>query len=474
MQDLISLGLDIGTSTTQLVFSRLHIANRAGAWAVPELVIDRRELLYESPVRFTPLRSDTVIDAEAIRALVDEEYRAAGMDKAQVKTGAVIITGETARKENAAQVLQALSGCAGDFVVATAGADLESRLAARGAGADQYAAQHRCPLIHIDIGGGTSNFAVFDGEQLLDVGCLNVGGRLVKLDEAGTVTYVSPVLRGLCTLQPGQRPAQAELEAVAALLARALEQAAGLAAPEDIPPQLITTRLPTLPMGQAVLSFSGGVGALLEQPEAHPPLEFGDLGVLLARAIARSRLMQGPVRLCPDAIRATVIGAGSHTTQLSGSTIVLQDVRLPLRSIPVVCLPPEQAALPPEQLARAIEDRVAAMADESGPQTVALALDGEPSPSFARICQLARGIAAGLQAQRARGEPMIVLTRCDMAKALGHAILCELDAPAPLACLDGLSPGPGSYLDLCEPVPGASALPVVIKTLILGESTISS
>ena len=51
-----------------------------------------------------------------------------------LRTGAVIITGETARKENANEVLEALSDLAGDFVVATAGPDLESILAARGAG----------------------------------------------------------------------------------------------------------------------------------------------------------------------------------------------------------------------------------------------------------------------------------------------------------------------------------------------------
>lgn len=467
METLLSLGLDIGTSTTQLVFSRLHITNRAAAWNAPEIVIADKEVLYRSSIHFTPLRSDSVIDADAIREWVDAEYRSAGMERTQIKTGAVIITGEAARKENAAQVLQALSGYAGEFVVATAGADLESVLAARGAGADRYAAVHNCPLIHMDIGGGTSNFAVFDCETLLDTACLNVGGRLVRLTPDRIVTYISPVLKGLCALKPGDLATETALQPLIDLLVGALEAAAGLRPADTIAPQLITNRMPQLPATGAVLSFSGGVGALLERPEQMSPFAFGDIGVLLARGIFRSNLMQHKVRISPDAIRATVIGAGSHSTQLSGSTILFQNVPLPLRDLPMVCLPQAVTQLAPQQMADAIAAHMARMADESGEQPVALAFDGENNPSFERICTLAEGILTGMLPRIRHGAPLVVLTRADMAKALGHALLCRMKPPQRLVCLDGLSPAPGAYLDIAEPIAGGSALPVVIKTLVL-------
>ena len=141
-EELLSVGIDIGTSTTQLILSKLTLENRAAPFTVPQVAIGEREVLYRSHIHFTPLLSDTVIDAEGVRAIVGEEYRKSGYDKSQVDTGAVIITGETARKENAKEVLSALSAFAGDFVVATAGPDLESILAARGAGTDQYSKEH--------------------------------------------------------------------------------------------------------------------------------------------------------------------------------------------------------------------------------------------------------------------------------------------------------------------------------------------
>ena len=159
-ETLKSVGIDIGTSTTQFVVSDLTLENRANPFSVPQVAITNRAVTYRSGIHFTPLRSDTVIDAAGVRDIVAEEYEKAGLRREEVQTGAVIITGETARKENAREVLAALSDFAGDFVVATAGPDLESILAARGAGADQISRERRCRLLHLDIGGGTSNLAL--------------------------------------------------------------------------------------------------------------------------------------------------------------------------------------------------------------------------------------------------------------------------------------------------------------------------
>ena len=213
-ETILSVGIDIGTSTTQLIISRLTLVNQAAPFTVPRIAITDKEILYRSKIYFTPLRSDTVIDTEKVREIVDAEYRASGFERSQIQTGAVIITGETARKEIAREVLQALSGYAGDFVVATAGPDLESILAARGAGADQYSKEHHCSVLHFDIGGGTSNMSLFDHGELIATGCLNVGGRLLKFDASGRLTYCSPVLAGRFPLEVGTVPSHQTLQAV--------------------------------------------------------------------------------------------------------------------------------------------------------------------------------------------------------------------------------------------------------------------
>ena len=379
------MGLDVGTTSTQMIVSRLRIENRASEFAVPDLVIADREILYESPVHFTPLRSETLVDGEALRTLLLEEYRHAGLTRETVDTGAVIVTGETSRKENAREVAQALSGLAGDFVVATAGPDLESELAARGSGAVAYSAETGKTVLHMDIGGGTANLCLIRGGEIAATGCLNVGGRLLKLDKLGAVTYVSPVLGDLWGLPPGSRPSQADIDALCARLAQALEAAAGLTQADALLRQLTTEGTRPLPLNtpgeEITLSFSGGVADCIAKD--FPPDAFGDIGPSLGRAIRESKLCKPGYRLGTQTIRATVIGAGCHTTALSGSTVFCRDVVLPLQNLRAVCLSPrEQAALPahlPEKL-RAAEGQAI------------VALPGLPAPGYAQICALAEAL----------------------------------------------------------------------------------
>ena len=232
-ETLLSVGIDLGTTTTQLVFSRLTVRNEGSAFSVPNYTVAAREVLRRSAVHFTPLRSERELDAEAIARIVDAEYAAAGIDRRAVQTGAVIITGETARRENARAVLEALSGYAGDFVVATAGPALESALAGRGAGAADYAQAHACTVVNLDIGGGTTNIARFTNGALTDTACLNVGGRLVKLEPDGRVTYVSPVLRPFVPYAPGDRLTPQDLAPTVALLTEILEEALGFRPVQD-------------------------------------------------------------------------------------------------------------------------------------------------------------------------------------------------------------------------------------------------
>ena len=450
---ILSVGLDVGTTTTQLIVSRLTVTDRGGAFSVPELQITEREILYRSPVHFTPLLDESHVDEQALRGLVAQAYEKAGIRREDVDTGAVIITGETSRKENAAAVLRALSGFAGDFVAATAGPDLESILAAKGAGAVTWSEQTGKSVLHMDIGGGTANLALIREGKLRATGCMNVGGRLVKLSPEGTVTYVSPVLEGLTDLKPGDRPAAGELEALGRRLASALEMAAGMRPPEDIFYKLLTREAGaswTPPGEVCAISFSGGVADCIL--EAHPKGAFGDMGVELGQAIRQSRLCAGVYRLGQETIRATVIGAGSHSAQLSGSTVYCRDVSLPLQNVPVAVFDRQDQESPdlPARIAQGLRE-----ADGDVP---VLYFPGYVSPTYRQVTDLAERIAA------ARLSPLLVCLEGDMAKALGQRLRLLLP-DIPCLCIDRVQLTQGSYLDVGKPI--GPAFPVVVKTLIL-------
>ena len=440
-EELLSVGLDVGTTSTQLIVSKLSIENKASSFAVPELEIAERQVLYKSPIHFTPLLAEGLVDGEGIRRLVEAEYCAAGITRHRVDTGAVIITGETSRKENAAAVLKALSDAAGNFVVATAGPHLESVLAAKGAGADTFSAESGKTVLHIDIGGGTSNLALIREGQIAATGCMNVGGRLLRLDKAGKITYRSPALDGLFAPQVGEVPTHSQLEALCTMLAQSLEMAAGLRPAEDLLNQLWTTEAgnPWLPPEDVqVLSFSGGVADCIDKQ--YELLAFGDIGPLLGAAIQKSMLCAGSYRLGSETIRATVIGAGCHSAQLSGSTVFHRGIEFPLKNLPVVSMEEPTAS----------------------DVTAVISLPGLPAANYRQITTLAQQLITA----HPHG-PLLLALEADMAKALGQALALRVPPSRPILCIDRVKLTPESYLDVGAPI--GSALPVVVKTLIFND-----
>ena len=453
-ETLLSVGLDVGTTTTQMILSELIVENQASGFAVPKMQIAERSVRYRSPVWFTPLLGKDRVDGEGIRVLVEQAYREAGISPGDVDTGAIIITGETSRKENAAAVLDALSGFAGDFVAATAGPDLESVLAAKGAGAQAVSRDRGTVVLHMDIGGGTSNLALIREGKIIRTGCLNVGGRLLKFHKNGTVSYVSPVLRGLTNLQPGDYPAPGQVEAIARILASALEMAAGLRPPTELLIKLTTKetgRKWEIPNGPLLLSFSGGVADCIDTPRESE--QFGDMGPALGRAIRSSRLCAGEYMLGKETIRATVIGAGNHSAQLSGSTVFYEGVSLPMKNLPVAAFSREEQTGP--DLSELIRERVR----QKDAERVILAFPGFSAPSYRQITDLAEKIV------RAAGKEVLVCLEADMAKALGQAIRLRLPTHSGCLCIDRVQLSEESFLDIGNPV--GPALPVVVKTLVL-------
>lgn len=469
---LLSVGIDLGTSTTQLIFSRLTVENVAAGYTVPRMVITRKDIQYKSEIYFTPLITQTSIDFEKVREIVEREYAKAGIQKDEIDTGAVIITGETARKENAREVVSALSGFAGDFVVATAGPDLESVISGKGAGTDLYSKEHNLTAVNMDIGGGTSNLAVFKRGDTKEVGCLDIGGRLVKV-ESGTnkITYIAPKLKEIIAeehldLEIGTQADEHKLAPLLKIMVEILEQSVGLRTDCPYYSRMITSQGIQSTEEIKCISFSGGVADAIYYPEKFTdPFQFGDIGILLGRAIRQSELFQRfEVIESAETIRATVVGAGSHTTKISGSTITYTGNTFPVKNLPVLKVTKEEEA--PGMLEKAIKKKMEWFFTEGKPEILAVALEGEVSPSFERVGQYAEELLKGMEQLREAGFPLIVVVEHDMAKVLGQTMYCLLDWKGKIICLDGISLTEGEYIDIGKPAAEGYVLPVVVKTLV--------
>ncbi|EGQ7401292.1 ethanolamine ammonia-lyase reactivating factor EutA [Enterococcus faecalis] len=469
-ETLLTVGIDLGTSTTQLVLSELTVENFASAFTVPRISISDKKVIYRSDIIFTPLLNQSEIDAEPIKAFVAEQYRQAGIHKQDIQMGAVIITGETARKSNANNVLRALSGYAGDFVVATAGPDLESIIAGKGAGAQTYSETKRKPVVNLDIGGGTTNLAVFKDGEVIDTACFDIGGRLIKLDQQQKITYIAPKIQEIInkkglTLHLGDQATEQNLLPIISELVAVLENSIGLGTQSSFY-QLLVTNHP-LRKGEElpIVTFSGGVADCLNTTSTNL-FKYGDIGLLLGKYLRKSLIFsEKEVLESAETIRATVVGAGSHTAEISGSTIAYREQILPVKNIPILKLAQEDETLTVTELGQRIQEKLNWHRIEETPQ-IALAIRGMSNPTFADIQRYGQGIVEGLASLVAEQIPIIVMVDEDMAKALGHALSAHLPKDYPFICLDSVKVENGDYVDIGLPVAEGAVLPVIVKTLV--------
>ncbi|UKU89679.1 ethanolamine ammonia-lyase reactivating factor EutA [Enterococcus faecalis] len=469
-ETLLTVGIDLGTSTTQLVLSELTVENFASAFTVPRISISDKKVIYRSDIIFTPLLNQSEIDAEPIKAFVAEQYRQAGIHKQDIQMGAVIITGETARKSNANNVLRALSGYAGDFVVATAGPDLESIIAGKGAGAQTYSETKRKPVVNLDIGGGTTNLAVFKDGEVIDTACFDIGGRLIKLDQQQKITYIAPKIQEIInkkglTLHLGDQATEQNLLPIISELVAVLENSIGLGTQSPFY-QLLVTNHP-LRKGEElpIVTFSGGVADCLNTTSTNL-FKYGDIGLLLGKYLRKSLIFsEKEVLESAETIRATVVGAGSHTAEISGSTIAYREQILPVKNIPILKLAQEDETLTVTELGQRIQEKLNWHRIEETTQ-IALAIRGMNNPTFADIQRYGQGIVEGLANLVAEQIPIIVMVDEDMAKALGHALSAHLPKDYPFICLDSVKVENGDYVDIGLPVAEGAVLPVIVKTLV--------
>lgn len=458
---IVSIGIDIGTTTTQIVLSELVVENIAGGFRSPNVQITDKKVIYKSNIYFTPFVNRTLIDANAIKKIVDKELVLSGIDKKNISTGAVIITGETSRKENSREVVKALSEYAGDFVVATAGPQLEGILAGYGAGASEQSRILNKKIINFDIGGGTTNAAVFSNGEVIEAYALHIGGRLIQLNEAGEVVYISKEINYLVSdlkIEIGRRIDFDSLKLLTDRFSEILFKLASIKKVEKAQKLLIGMGF----VGNQAdyIMFSGGVAEFIYSQEQIDKLQgvvrFGDIGPLLGYSI-RKRFEEGNNVLTPkEKIRATVIGAGVHSIEISGSTITYEDSILPIKNLPILKVFDDGEEKINEIYAR-IRQKLS-LYEEDG---VAIAMKGERCPSYSEIKEIALQIINSLKEKE---YPIIVVLENDFGKALGQTLKLYLKNTKEVICIDGIRVKKGDYIDIGKSISGV--VPVIVKTLI--------
>lgn len=467
MQSLISAGIDIGTSTTKMIISRLIIQNTAGQTHVPRIEIVDKELLYQSPIFRTPLLDDVTIDVKKVEQIVFEQYKLAQIESYQIQTGVVLITGETATKKNARELIHLLADTAGEFLVATAGPDLESILAARGSGAVAYSKKTGKVVANIDIGGGTTNIAVLKHGEVIGTVTLHLGGRLLEFENSQVIQIAPSIQRllqetGISYRVGSVRDEQIEAFVIEQMLASLNAVLKAEQHEENIP--LLLGHLPNWQSSVQAIMFSGGVSQCI-YPSSDANCEMGvfdDLGRNIAQALrADVNLAQYEWIEPIETVRATVTGAGSQSTDVSGATIEVDATVLPLKNIPVLISDFQQQATQLELVIQAsLAQAVQYYDTEQSGELFALYLKNLPYMNFADINQLAQSISLNWPLNN---QVIILVLEADYAKVLGQSLVLKKGTKQ-VVCIDQIYVRTGDYIDIGNPLQ-AGVVPVVVKTL---------
>jgi len=473
---LVTVGIDIGSSGTQVIFSRINL-RRYGEDLTSRYYVVSRETLFQSPVALTPYSSDERIDDAGLGAIIDEAYAAAGVKPQDIDTGVVILTGEALRRENAEAIAALLAEQRGDFVTATAGHHMESMLAAYGSGASKLSYDEGKRILNVDIGGGTTKLGIVENGNVTATAALHIGGRLQVVDDIGRIVRLDPAGKFHARQagfywSRGDVLSPAQLDKVAAsmadLLVAALTQRP---VPHAVEHLYLTDPIAEFGRIDGVM-FSGGVGEYVYGREDR---DFGDMGRRLGRVI-RSRIDSGalPWPLLPagECIRATALGASEYSVQLSGNTsyITKPGELLPRRNLQVlqpsyVC----EESIDADKLAKAIRAHFTAFDLIEGEGEVALALRWQGAPSYERILAFAEGIRHGLATTIERRKPLYIMLDGDVAQTLGAILREELLVESEILAIDGLVLRDFDYIDLGRIRMPSFTVPVTIKSLLFSE-----
>jgi ethanolamine utilization protein EutA len=473
--ELTTVGIDIGSSTSHLMFARVHLQRLTTALSSRFVVVGRR-VLWQSPILLTPYLPDYTIDVDELGDFLGGCYAYAGIEPGDIDSGAVILTGEAIKRHNARAIAELFSEEAGRFVCASAGHHMEGQLAAHGSGAIALSRGRAVRLLNVDIGGGTTKLALIENGRLVASAAIAVGGRLLVEDAKAGLTRIEEPVREIArslgiALALGQPLAAADRERIVARMVRLIMRMIDRRPPDELMGRLLVTQpwpATLSALGLDALTFSGGVAEYLYKREKRP---FGDLGLDLAHALshmlARRRDLP-PVWDPGQGIRATVIGAAQFSVQISGNTIAItRPDELPLQNLPVLALDLDlghaiDAGAVTAQARAALAQ--ADIAEGSGP--VAFAFPWRGDPAHARLLGLAAGICAAVPGTIAAGLPLVLLVDGDIGMSLGRIIRNEIAGGANVIAIDGVALKQFDYVDIGRVIEVTNVVPVIIKSLL--------
>jgi len=469
---LISMGLDVGSSGTQVIFTRLEMRG-PGEHRALRRQAKMRQTLYMSPIALTPFDGD-MIDEERLWRIIDRAFQEANLTPDEIETGAIILTGAAAQRSNAQIIAKRVAEEVGELVCASAGDHMEAMLAAFGSGAAALSAQGAGKrILNIDIGGATTKFALCEDGRVSATAAIKIGGRQIALDMDNRITRLDATAllhsqRAGVQWQLGATADKADLAKVAEMMAHDVVQVLYGEVPQ--PMLWITDPLSAMPALDGVI-FSGGVA---EYIYGHEKRDFGDLGWRLGRAIRRQfdeaqfafPLLEGAQR-----IRATAIGASEHAVQISGQTIFISDhaALLPVRNLPVLQPAFDFAdVIDAAVLIKAIAQHRHQFECEGTDKLFALAFRWRGTPSFERLSAFAQAIASAMGDMITAGQPLYVMLEGDAALTLGAILKEEQAVSAPVLVIDGLVLRDFDYVDIGRVRLPSFTVPVTIKSLLFG------
>jgi ethanolamine utilization protein EutA len=469
---LLSVGIDIGSSTTHVIFSRL-VLRRQGLTLSARYVVTHREVLYRSPILLTPYLTATSIDTEKVKAFIERSYSEAGFAPNDIDTGAVVITGEALKKENSRPILEYFSTESGKFICASAGPMHEALLAAYGSGAVALSRHHKNAVLDVDMGGGTTKISLIRSGEIVQMVAVEVGARLLAHDDAMIVTRVEQPMRSIAKALDVKVELGAKLNAklrerLAAKLADTLFDVLAGGELEPLTQALMLTeglrdhRMDDIDH----VVFSGGVS---EYIYGHTSESYGDLGPDLGREVRQrcERLLRSGTVVEPaEGIRATVIGAGEYTLQASGSTSYIFTANV----LPVLGIQVASASIDKEQPQRELQAALGRALSKYDTkylnEKMALALAVAGQPDYPYIRRIAESIAALADPAAPSGSPLFLVLDVDMAKALGTVLKEELKLDRAVIAIDGIDVGDLDYIDIGKPMGVSQVVPVTVKSLI--------
>jgi ethanolamine utilization protein EutA len=468
---LTSVGVDIGSSTSHLVFSRIVMEQVGNRYVVTE-----RTVFHESEVLLTPYTDDMSIDPDTLGQFIDRQYELAGLSPADIDTGALILTGVAVRRRNARAIGELFASQAGKFVSVSAGDGLETTLVAFGSGAAALSKREHLRAMNVDIGGGTSKIAVCENGEISDLTAIDVGARIVCFDEDRRVTYFEPAGQRFAqevgvTLQRGEALTEAQLSAIVERMTDRLFQAMGEAPLEDLTRELLRLEPLKVETAPDTLSFSGGVSEYIYQKAT---TGYGDLGPMLADAVSERVKRWGVKQVSPaEGLRATVVGASQYTIQVSGSTIYVEPHEtLPVRNVPVITpdLPLASDDLQIDSIAEAIDLSLRRLDLQDGNKSVALCFRWQGSATYHRLDAFCRGVMKGLASILERDLPLILVCDGDIGGLIGLHYSETIQLEKSIVSIDGIKLKEFDFIDIGALMESSGAVPVVIKSLVFPQS----